>query len=248
MTHEIMEELTPLARSLVELEQRRPDPLDLPEARIFERLSDTLGLTVPLAPAPEIPTSPSVPGAEVVASGALSKVLIASALLSAGAMTGGGAVYTWMSSNAPAPAAVVAPAPLPVPEALPAVPRQLEHVAAPPPAHVPAPPQPVRKSPARPAPGPASTESSLDKENVLLERARTALLRREPEAALIALEEHVSRHAAGRLSEERDALRVQVLVLLGRRPEAESLARAFRERHPHSLLLPAVDAAISRAP
>ncbi|MGA9520967.1 MAG: hypothetical protein WBV82_05855 [Myxococcaceae bacterium] len=81
-----------------------------------------------------------------------------------------------------------------------------------------------------------------------MERARTALLRREPDAALVALEEHVARHPSGRLSEERDALRVQVLVLLGRQPEAESLAKAFRDRHPNSLLLAAVEAAISSAP
>ncbi len=256
MTQELMEALTPLARSLVDEERHRPDPVDLPEDQIFERLRDTLGLTVPLAPVPETsaPPSPSVPsvpsfsGGEVAVSGALSKALIASAIFSAGAMTGGGAVYTWMSSTPaePPPTVIALPAPVPVREPLPALPAQLE----PAPVQVPSPPLPARKAPVRTAsvPVPAATENSLDQENVLLERARTALLRREPAASLVALEEHVSRHPAGRLSEERDALRVQVLVHLGRRPEALSLAQDFRERHPLSLLLPAVDAAIYSAP
>lgn len=93
-----------------------------------------------------------------------------------------------------------------------------------------------------------SRDVVLAEERALIEVARTALARRETEAALKAIQEHAEIHAGGQLAEERDSLWVQVLVNLGRFDEARAKADAFRRGHPDSMLLPSVEAALSSIP
>jgi enoyl-CoA hydratase/carnithine racemase len=88
----------------------------------------------------------------------------------------------------------------------------------------------------------------LKAENTLLERARTALLRREPQSALEALRELRRTHPHGHLAEERDALTVQSLAQMGRTAEAREAAREFRRGYPRSVLLQSVDAALIEHP
>lgn len=75
----------------------------------------------------------------------------------------------------------------------------------------------------------------------LLRQARAAVAREDYAAALPTIAEHSHRFKDGRLSEEREALRVKALVGLGRTPEARHAAAAFRARFPRSVLLSAVD-------
>ncbi|MCK6550708.1 hypothetical protein L6R52_33030 [Myxococcota bacterium] len=93
----------------------------------------------------------------------------------------------------------------------------------------------------------APPDTALAEERRLIEQARAALARRSAEDAARTLDAHAERYPSGRLAEERDALRVVVMVRLGRREEASELARRFIERYPESVLRPMVQP-ISDAP
>jgi len=129
--------------------------------------------------------------------------------------------------------------------------------ASPPPAHqakpaavavVGAPSAPPAPAPPEPSSDPAPTvtarESSrsdmASEELGLLRQARAAVARGDFSAALRPITEHTRRFKNGRLVEEREALRVKVLVALGRTKEARHTAAAFKARFPRSVLLPAV--------
>jgi hypothetical protein len=71
----------------------------------------------------------------------------------------------------------------------------------------------------------------------LLERARSAVARNDFGAAWSALSAHGRQFPHGRLSEEREALKVSALLGLGRRDEARRVATDFRNRFPQSVLL-----------
>jgi hypothetical protein len=73
-----------------------------------------------------------------------------------------------------------------------------------------------------------------------MRQARGAVARGDFAGALSPINEHTRRFKNGRLVEEREALRVKVLVGLGRSEEARHAAAAFRRRFPLSVLLPAV--------
>ncbi len=68
-----------------------------------------------------------------------------------------------------------------------------------------------------------------------------ALEREEFAAALAAVVEHARRFRSGRLTEEREALRVKALSGLGLRDEVRRAAAEFGARFPLSPLLPAVN-------
>lgn len=85
-----------------------------------------------------------------------------------------------------------------------------------------------------------------DNDGALVERARVALLRRNPSDALAAVQEHARRFPRGEFAEEREVLAVQCLVALGRSAEATARAEAFHRRFPQSALGAAVDAAVAR--
>ena len=80
-----------------------------------------------------------------------------------------------------------------------------------------------------------------DVEVRLLEEAWVALEREEFAAALAAIVEHARRFRNGRLTEEREALRVRALSGLGLRDEVRRAAAEFGARFPLSPLLPAVN-------
>jgi len=95
-----------------------------------------------------------------------------------------------------------------------------------------------------PAPGSRSPHSSPAEpspdELGLLRQARAAVARQDFAAALPPIAEHARQFRGGRLTEEREALRVRALSGLGRRDDARRAADAFAVRFPHSVLLPAV--------
>jgi hypothetical protein len=57
----------------------------------------------------------------------------------------------------------------------------------------------------------------------------------------LALANHERHFPAGRLAEEREALKVTALLGLNRRDDARRVASQFRRRFPHSVLLPHMD-------
>jgi hypothetical protein len=136
----------------------------------------------------------------------------------------------------------------------------IDRTAPSPPAHAPAegspvapevssdPPVAARRIAPLPAPASAEGGSTLAAERRLLDVARRAVTEEDGAAALAAVAEHERRFPAGLLVQEREAMAVRALVLLGRSEEARARAGRFRGRFPNSLLLPAVEAAARSAP
>ncbi len=92
----------------------------------------------------------------------------------------------------------------------------------------------------------AGSPDSLGAEAKLLLQAREEMAR-DPRKALRATEAHDSTFAGGALAEERDVLRVEALVRLGKHEEAARVAASFRARHPQSSHLARIDRLL-RAP
>jgi hypothetical protein len=80
-------------------------------------------------------------------------------------------------------------------------------------------------------------QESYAAELELLTRAQVAYAGRDFGNALGLLAEHGRRFPSGRLTEEREALRVRSLTGAGRTEEAQRAAAAFAERFPRSVLL-----------
>jgi hypothetical protein len=96
--------------------------------------------------------------------------------------------------------------------------------------------------------GRAPRASSFAAEAVLLDEARQALVAEAANRALARLDEHRARFPHGALAEEREAMRVEALVLAGRYAEARGRAAAFRARSPSSLFAATVDTALKSIP
>lgn len=95
------------------------------------------------------------------------------------------------------------------------------------------------------APRPAPREAG-SRERALLERARSALARRDAAEALEALALAKKVAPQGRLAEERDALEIRALYAAGRAAEARAAIEPFRRRYPESIFRPVVEA-VARA-
>lgn len=105
-----------------------------------------------------------------------------------------------------------------------------------------------RATEARPAPAAAPASSpgdELARERRVLDAARAAIVRGNPEEALRAISRHEERYPDGRLVEEREALAVQALAASGRDEEARDRAGVFEARFPNSLLRGAVRRAVA---
>ena len=107
---------------------------------------------------------------------------------------------------------------------------------------------PLADAPATPAQASAQApRSTLVDERVLLDRARRQLASAEPARALVFLEQHAQRFARGELTEEREAMRINVLVQLGRKDEAKAGGEAFAARFPNSIMGASVRSALKAA-
>jgi hypothetical protein len=82
-----------------------------------------------------------------------------------------------------------------------------------------------------------SPAASLGEERRLLDAARDAIVRGEPETALASTAAHAARFPDGVLSEERDALRIRALARLGKKADAQGLLMSMRAKYPNSFLL-----------
>ena len=100
-----------------------------------------------------------------------------------------------------------------------------------------APPKPaVTRAPARVkavAP-PAAPGDMLREEMALIARARAAMREREPKRALEVLENHLRDFPTGRMREDRAALRIEALCLVGKRRQASIELERFERTHPAS--------------
>jgi len=85
-------------------------------------------------------------------------------------------------------------------------------------------------------------ENGLAAERVLLDVARGEIERQNGAAALAATREHERRFPHGLLVQEREAMAVRALVLLGRRDEARARTDRFRAHYPGSVLTQALEA------
>jgi hypothetical protein len=117
------------------------------------------------------------------------------------------------------------------------------HRAKPPPVVQPSIPA-ARPSPVNAVPLP----DPLAEEEQLLTGARSALTRGALEEASRELELHRARFGQGRLSEEREALEIRLLVRRGNIAEARRRATGFRAAHPTSLQLHVIDEALGGEP
>jgi len=89
---------------------------------------------------------------------------------------------------------------------------------------------------------------SYDAELRWLDRARAAVARGDFTSALAGIARHEREFPAGKLAEERDALRIKALLGLGQGDKAKSAAAAFRRDFPKSALLPRVEEMLHAAP
>lgn len=89
----------------------------------------------------------------------------------------------------------------------------------------------------------AQRDVDLAAERALVDRARTALTRGQPAAALEALDSHAKSFPRGRLTEEREALAIDALARAGRTQEAATRADRFRSTWPNSVFGGLVDTA-----
>jgi hypothetical protein len=106
----------------------------------------------------------------------------------------------------------------------------------------------TRRTPSSPPPDAReATAEERTRERQIIEIARAAVARGNARAALGAVSRHAREFPSGRLSEEREALRILALVSAGRLAEAEQWARTFRRRHPGSIFAPAIARALSRS-
>ena len=134
------------------------------------------------------------------------------------------------------------PTPVPAPH-----PARRASVVAPPPD--PVPPEragdlgPNRPSvPPAPIAGAATDPALLARERGLLEDARRALAAHAAPHAIDRLDAHRAEFPDGQLAEEREALMVQALAMVGSPLAAAARARSFRVQYPHSIFLDLVDA------
>jgi hypothetical protein len=105
---------------------------------------------------------------------------------------------------------------------------------------------PAASAPPTTSAGPSAAQFAAERK--VLDAARLAFARGEPEAALRELDAHARDFPRGSLSEEREALGVRALAEAGRRDEASARSARFKARFPGSLLLPVVEAVTREAP
>jgi hypothetical protein len=213
------------ARDLLASERRAPAATEGARSRVAARLAVSV-TAVPLA----------VPSRSVGWGPAHAAAIGAAFVL--GAAVGVGAA---LALRPPGRAESPASAPIEASAAAPSAPRS---PLAPPVANEPAITAAPPAVPSREAP----VDRSIGAEQKLLDPARVALGRGDGAAALGAATAHGRRFPQGQLSEEREAILIQALVLLGRGPEARARADRFVRTYPNSALMPAIREALGPAP
>jgi hypothetical protein len=208
------EDLSPLARELIQSGQGAHDPSATDQERILSALHTRIAAGEG-QPDPDGSLPPPAPKAPwgLISAGGIGAGLIAAAV-------------AWSSAPETTPAVAPTPAvatPAPAPRA--AVPVE--------PARQPEASAPVE--PPRIAPAPSSKPNSrLAEEVEILSRATSALHAGRAEDALTATAEHQRKFPQGLLTEERRSARAQALCLLGRTAEAKRELDHMTPGSPHA--------------
>jgi hypothetical protein len=211
--------ISPEVRALIESEREIRPVSPSQRARVLDRAREALA-------------APRITSARSLRTSGRPRWIAAAAAVAVSAAFAA-AAYELHGQFWPAPAAREYRAPATVVTSAPATP------VTPPPAVTPA---PALADEPRPVPAREPTRSDTVREELrLLQQAREDVARDDFAAALRPLAEHARRFKSGRLTEEREALRVKALAGLGRTDEARHAAAAFRTRFPRSVLLPAVN-------
>ncbi len=223
-------------RALVRAEGARVGMPEDARARLAARLAATVPtFGAPHAPGLAGPVAPATPVSTRLGSGA-AKAIVALALVAAAAASLVLRHAPLLGDGARSPHA---------PRVVERAPRDPRVVDAPLDTVRPAPPVATAAPPSR---APAVARDSLREERRLLDLARDAIVRGEPEAALAPTAAHADRFPDGVLAEEREALRIRALARLGRAGEARALLASMRARHPRSFLLGGASADVEAIP
>ncbi len=269
------EPLSPELQALLDAEKARPAVPSEVSARLADKLASSLSLA-PEALSPEahtpVETSASASYGAASASSVPSTLLtlgVSSSRLwplvltfALGSATGATMTAAWMKRERAVERAASTAASTKTEEAAhdvapqaPAKPPAPTQAATPAEAQTDAPQQKASAEDAREASprsldshDPSAQTQSLGAEQRLLEQARAALARGLARDALTALDRHKARFPRGLLREEREGLRVPVLVALGQDDEARKAAARFLARYPSSLFAPAVERALASIP
>jgi hypothetical protein len=93
---------------------------------------------------------------------------------------------------------------------------------------------------------PAPTGAALGEERTLLDAARSAIAQGRLKEAQTLLSGHAAAFPQGQLLEERQALRIRLLVKQGQRAEAARLEARFKKEYPGSIHQPGIDEALRK--
>jgi hypothetical protein len=228
--------LSPSVEALVAHERLPPpQPADV-RARLLSRAEEATLQGPPPPPSPRgAPTGiaqPLLVSSAVVAAGIVAALYFTGPATPSAPPRAGASVASATPAGVPAHAAPVAVS-SPAPEA---------PLSATPPTAV----AETSASPLRPA---ASSRREAGLEEIeLLSRARHADARGDYAGVLSTTAEHERLYPSGRLSEEREVLRVKALVKLGRADPARRAAAKFHRRFPESVLLHKVDEMLASMP
>ncbi len=225
-----LEPLSPIGQALLELERGRLPPPSAQPA-VTSRLEGTLGQGL----------------GTHLGLGGFAKAGLAIAIFGLGAVTGG--LLTREIEQSPRDRALPIAAPKSVQS--PPAPSVAAPIAAPPqesPAREAKPKSRLQAAPSAPSLPDSLPDDALKAESLLLESARARLSSGQTGEAVKSLAEHQRQFPQGQLSEEREALWVQCLVISGDHEQARIRGERFRARYPNSLFLPAVEAALKSIP
>ena len=213
------------------------------ERRIRQGLGALLG-AVPVAPAPAppspaAPSPPAPPPAGVPGAGSALRTWLTTGALAAVAAGGGFVVGRATAPPVVSPSVVTTSTSTSASAPSPSLITSAEPIATAATASGPASAAPsgAPSAPAIAAP-PASVAAAdaFDREQSLLERARSALVRHDANAAEKTLDEHDRQFPRSRHAEERDYLRIQVLRERGDDARVRERAKAFLAKYPESML------------
>ncbi|NUP10548.1 MAG: hypothetical protein HOW73_31250 [Polyangiaceae bacterium] len=233
------DDLPPDVARLLDAERAIEPSSKARRSRMYTRLAST----VPIAPVP-----PDLGGTSTSIVAATKLKIVVATIGVAGAVSAGAYNHFSKPTDVPQPAAS-APVTMhvgtpPRPSAQRAEPALPTPTAAPEPS--------VDAMPLDPPHGPASSAAAasamprksdlaLAEERALLKRARDALARNEPRAALAALADHRARFENGRHAEERRVLEIEALRAAGEHDRAREAARSFVHDHPDSVFRDGVE-------
>ena len=217
---ETLPELPQDVRALLDAEQRVATE-DAASWRPAEGMMERVAARLPLA-APRVGpgTGPSGGGGGGVGTLGGVKGLLGAALVTGGLLGGGGVWLVHMSTAVPPPRPLVVPVPVMVTP--------------------PAPEPPPEPQPTPRAPEPLARPVDRSAERALLERARSALARREFHLTMDAVTEHRSKFTSSQLSEERDMLEIVALTAQGQLVPVKAKVDEFERRYPLSPNLPSL--------